>query len=152
MRDVSDEITALRRRHAEAGAYLKVDELRARRPQLETEASRPDLWDDADKARQVTGELSAVTDDLDRYDSLGQRIDDVEVLAELAREEHDDSVAQEIEEALRGLAADFADLELRSLFTGEHDELDAICEVQSGEGGADAQDFANMLLRMYLRW
>ena len=152
MRDVTDDITALRKRHAEAATYLKVDELRARQPQLETEASRPDLWDDPDRARQVTGELSSVTDDLEVYDGFGERIDDIEVLAELSREEHDDSVAQEVEDALRSLAADFGALELRSLFTGEHDELDAICEVQSGEGGADAQDFANMLLRMYLRW
>ena len=152
MRDVSDEISALRKRHTEAATYLRIDERRGRRPQLETEASRPDLWDDADKARQVTGELASVSDDLERYDALGGRLDDVEVLAELAREEHDDSVAQEIEESLKALAADFGALELRSLFTGEHDELDAICEIQSGEGGADAQDFANMLLRMYLRW
>ncbi len=152
MRDVSDEISTLRRRHAEAATYLRVDELRARRPQLETEASRPDLWDDPERARKVTGELASVTDDLDLYDALGGRIDDTETLAELAREEHDDSVAAEIEDALAELAGDFAALELRSLFTGEHDERDAICEVQSGEGGADAQDWANMLLRMYLRW
>ncbi len=152
MRDVSDEINGLRKRHGEASTYLKVDELRARKPQLETEASRPDLWDDADKARLVTGELSSVSDDLERYDALGERIDDVETLAELAREEADDSVAAEIEDALTAIAGEFADLELRSLFTGEHDERDALCEVQSGEGGADAQDWANMLLRMYLRW
>ena len=152
MRDVSDDISALRKRHAEAATYLKVDDLRARRPQLETEASRPDLWDDADRARLVTGELSSVTEDIERYDQLGARIDDAETLAELAKEESDDSVAAEIESALAELTADFSSLELRSLFTGEHDELDAICEVQSGEGGADAQDWANMLLRMYLRW
>ncbi len=152
MRDVSDDIGSLRKRHAEAATYLRVDELRARRPQLETEASRPDLWDDADRARQLTGELSSVTDDLDRYDQLGSRIDDAEMLAELAREEGDESLDAEIEETLAGLAREFSALELRSLFTGEHDENDAICEVQSGEGGADAQDWANMLLRMYLRW
>ena len=152
MRDVSDDIKALRRRHEEAAGFLKVDELRARRPQLETEASRPDLWDDADRARKVTGELSAVVEDLEKFDELGSRIDDAEVLAELAAEEHDDSVEAEIEASLTALADDFRDLELRSLFTGEHDERDAICDVQSGEGGADAQDFANVLLRMYLRW
>ncbi len=152
MRDVSDEISALRKRHAEAGTYLRIDELRARRPQLETEASRPDLWDDADAARLVTGELSQVVDDLEVYDAYGERIDDIETLAELAREESDDSVAAEIESAIIALTADFSTLELRSLFTGEHDARDALCEVQSGEGGADAQDWANMLLRMYLRW
>lgn len=152
MRDVSDDISALRKRHAEAAQYLKVEELRARRPQLETEASRPDLWDDPDQARQVTGELASVTDDLDLYDALADRIDDVETLAELAREEGDDSVAEEIDAALADLDRDFGALELRSLFTGEHDERDVLCEIQAGEGGADAQDWANMLLRMYLRW
>ena len=152
MRDVSDDIKALRRRLDEAAIYLKVDELRARRPQLETEASRPDLWDDAERARQVTGELAAVTDDLERFDGLAERIDDAEVLAELASEEGDDSVAVEVEVSLSTLDAEFRELEMRSLFTGEHDDRDAICDIQSGEGGADAQDFANMLLRMYLRW
>ena len=152
MRDVSDDISALRKRLGEASTYLKVDDLRARQPQLEVEASRPDLWDDADRARQVTGELAAVNDDLERFDGLAERIDDAETLAELAREEGDDSVAPEVEATLADLASEFSALELRSLFTGEHDELDVLCEVQAGEGGADAQDWANMLLRMYLRW
>jgi len=152
VRDLSDDLGALRKRLREAEGYLKVAELRERRPQLETEASRPDLWDDADRARAVTGELSAVVDDLDLYDGLVQRVDDVETLGELADEEGDDSVAPEIEESLASLRDELDRLELRSLFTGEHDANDAICEIQSGEGGADAQDWANMLLRMYLRW
>ena len=152
MRDFSDDISALRKRLDEAAGYLKVEELRARRPQLETEASRPDLWDDPTQARKVTGELSSVVDDLERYDTLASRIDDLETLFELGRDEDDDSVEGELEAALTSLRADFGELELRSLFTGEYDDRDALCEVQSGEGGADAQDWANMLLRMYLRW
>jgi len=152
MRDFSDDISALRKRLDEAAGYLKVEELRARRPQLETEASRPDLWDDPTQARKVTGELSSVVDDLERYDTLAARIDDLETLFELGREEDDDSVEGELDAALTSLQRDFGELELRSLFTGEYDDRDALCEVQSGEGGADAQDWANMLLRMYLRW
>jgi peptide chain release factor 2 len=152
MRDFSDDISALRKRLDEAAGYLRVDDLRARRPQLETEASRPDLWDDPEQARKVTGELSSVVDDLEKFDSLTARIDDLETLFELGREEGDDSVEGELDAALQGLQADFDELELRSLFTGEYDDRDALCEVQSGEGGADAQDWANMLLRMYLRW
>jgi peptide chain release factor 2 len=152
MRDFSDELGELRRRHDEAAGYLRVEDLRARRPQLETEASRPDLWDDPDRARKVTGELAAVSDDLELFDGLGARLDDAETLNELAREEGDDSVEDEIATSLSELARELDGLELRSLFTGEHDDNDAICEIQSGEGGADAQDWANMLLRMYLRW
>jgi hypothetical protein len=152
MKDFSDDIAALRQRLDEAHTYLRIDELAAARPQLETEASRPDLWDDPDRARKVNGELAACTDDLELYASLESRIDDADTLFELGREEHDDSVEAEITQALDELRASFGELELRALFTGEHDENDAICEIQSGEGGADAQDWANMLLRMYLRW
>ncbi len=152
MRDFSDDLATVRRRLDEVAGYLKVEELTARRPQLETEASRPDLWDDPDRARQVTGELSAVVDDLETHARLAERVEDVETLVELGQEEHDDSVAAEIESALASLTADFDELDVRSLFTGEYDDTSAICEIQAGEGGADSQDWANMLLRMYLRW
>jgi peptide chain release factor 2 len=151
VRDYSDDLAAVRRRLDEVAGYLKVDELRARRPQLETEASRPDLWDSPEAARKVTGELSVVVEDLDAFDALAERVDDVDTLVELGREEHDDSVVAEIDASLASLQASFDELDLRSLFTGEYDDSAAICEIQSGEGGADSQDWANMLLRMYLR-
>ena len=107
MRDFSDDLAALRSRLDEAAGYLRIDELRARRPQLETEASRPDLWDDQAAARAVTGELSSVTEDIERFESLESRLDDAETLYELGREEADDSVEGEIEAALASLEADF---------------------------------------------
>jgi peptide chain release factor 2 len=152
MRDFSEDIAALRERLGGAAQYLRVDELRARRPQLETEASRPDLWDDPDKARKVTGELSEVVDDLELHDRLSEKVDDVETLAEMAREEKDESLEPEIEEALTELGATFDELELRALFQGEYDERDAVVEVHSGAGGTDSQDWAEMLARMYQRW
>jgi peptide chain release factor 2 len=152
MRDISGDLDALRRRLGEAHAYLRIDELEARRPQLETETGRPDLWDDPDDARRVTSELNAITGDLELYASLAADIDDVATLAELSDEEDDDSVAGEIEAALADLARRLDALELRSLFTGEHDEADAVCELHAGEGGADSQDWTEMLLRMYVRW
>ncbi len=152
MRDFSADLGDLHRRVDEAQAYLRIDELRTRRPQLETEAGRPDLWDDQERAKQVTAELSAVTDDLDAYDGLRARISDAETLVEMGREEGDDSLEPEIEEAIAAIASNLSRIELRSLFSGEYDERDAICELHSGEGGADASDWANMLLRMYLRW
>jgi len=152
MRDFSDDLTDLRRRIDEARVYLRIDELLLSRPQLETEASRPDLWDDPDLARKINGELSACTEDLELYEQLSSRIEDAETLHELGREEGDESVEAEVEEAMAALASDLGELELRALFTGEYDDTNAICEIQSGEGGADAQDWANMLLRMFLRW
>ena len=152
MRDFSDDLKALRVRLDEARQYLRIDELEMRRPQLETEAARPDLWDDPDAARRVTGELSAVSADLDLYSGLAQRLEDTETLAELARELEDESQEPEIAEAIAGLARRLDELELRSLFAGDYDELDALVSIQAGEGGADAQDWAEMLLRMFTRW
>jgi peptide chain release factor 2 len=152
MRDLTDDLRALRARLNDAEGYLKVAELRARRPQLEAEASRPDLWDDAERAKRVTGELAGVIDDIDQYEGLASRLDDAETLHELAREEGDEGSIVEVERAVEALDADLRRVELRSMFTGEHDEHDALVSVQAGEGGADAQDWAEMLVRMYTRW
>ena len=89
----------MRARVDEAAGYLKVDELRARQPQLEAEASRPDLWDDPDKARRVTSELAAVNDDLGAFEALSGRLDDAETLYELARDEADDAALAEVEQS-----------------------------------------------------
>ena len=152
MRDFSDDLAQLRKRLSEAAGYLRIDDARARSAQLETEASRPDLWDDPEEARKVTTELSQLRDDVDLFDGLASRLDDAETLFELAREEDDESQEAEIADAVSGLSRELDDLELRSLFSGEHDERDAVCEIHAGEGGTDAQDWANIMLRMYLRW
>jgi peptide chain release factor 2 len=152
MRDFSDDIAELRRRLGEAEQYLRVQELRSRLPQLETEASRPDLWDDPETAKKVNGELAATIGDLELHDGLVAQVDDAETLAEMAREEGDESQEPEIAQGLSTVAKRLDELELRSLFSGEHDERDALCSLSSGEGGADAQDWTEMLLRMYLRW
>jgi peptide chain release factor 2 len=152
MRDLTDELATLRARLGSAHDYLDVERLVARRPQLETEASRPDLWDDPDEARKVNAELSAAVEDLELVDVLADQIDDVATLWELAREAGDDSVDEEIETGLSALTARFDELELRALFVEEYDERDAVCEVHSGAGGTDSQDWAEMLLRMYQGW
>ncbi len=152
MRDFSDQLVETRKRIADAEVYLQIDELRARQPLLETEASRPDLWDDADVAKRVTGELSTVLGDLEQFERLVAELDDAETLHEMAREVDDASQEPEIEAALTALDRELRGLELRSMFSGEHAERDALCTIQAREGGADAQDWAEMLYRMYVRW
>jgi peptide chain release factor 2 len=152
MRDFSVELNDLRRRVTDARAYLRVDAAEARLSELQEEASKPDLWDDPDAARQVTTELARVKDDIDLVSGLEERCSDIETLYELGREEGDDSVEPEVAAGIVALLADLDRLELRALFTGEHDERDAICEVHSGAGGTDAADWAEMLLRMFTRW
>jgi peptide chain release factor 2 len=152
MRDYTEALADLRHRVDDARAYLQVDAARARLAELEQEASRPDLWNDQDQARKVTTELARVRDDLDLIEALEERLSEVETLFDLGREEADDSVEAEIDGGVKALQADLDRLELRALFSGEDDERDAICEIHSGAGGTDAQDWAEMLLRMYLRW
>jgi len=152
MQDFSDQIIAIRSRVNEARGYLRIDELEMRQPQLEAEASRPDLWDDQEKARKVTSELARVNEDLELYSRLSGDADDAATLHEMAREEDDESLELEIAEALGALETQLEELEMRALFTGEFDEGDAVCQIKSGEGGTDAQDWAEMLMRMYSRW
>jgi peptide chain release factor 2 len=152
MRDFSDDLTELRRRVEGARAYLMIDAARDRIAVLGEEVSKPGLWDDQDRARKVQTELAQLNDDVNLLDELDGTVSDLETLAELAREEGDPSVEGEIGTGIGSLAKQLDGLELRALFTGEHDDRDAICTVNSGAGGTDAQDWTNMLLRMYLRW
>ena len=152
MQDFSADIDALARRLDEAEEYLRLDEVKQRQPVLADEAARPDLWDDPEEARRLTTELSGLTEDLELFERLGARLDDLLTLYELAIEEDDPSFEGEISDSISGLSQEFDKLELRSLFSGEYDERDAVCHIQSGEGGTDAQDWAEMLLRMYIRW
>ncbi|HTT85874.1 MAG TPA: peptide chain release factor 2, partial [Acidimicrobiales bacterium] len=151
-RDYRTELAELGTRLGEARGYLRLDRLRERRAELEKEVSRPDLWDDPDQARRLTREFGSVGADLDLLEDLGRRLSDGEVLHQLMVEEGDRSVEGELVEVLDDLARRLDDLELRSLFTGEYDENDAIAELHSGAGGTDAQDWCEMLLRMYERW
>jgi peptide chain release factor 2 len=152
MRDFSVDLSELAKRVQDARAYLHIEEARERLVELEAEASKPDLWDDPNAARRVTTELSAVRDDVELVEGIEARVEDVQTLYQLGREEADESVEPEIESGIEALRGELDRLELRALFTGEYDERDAICQVSSGAGGTDAQDWTEMLLRMFTRW
>lgn len=152
MRDYSGELGSLRQRLADAGKYLDLDDLRVRLPRLESELSRPDLWDDIELGQRATREYNQVKGDVDLVDRLEGQLSDAETLFQLGQEEGDDSVEDELTSALAAVTGELDRLELRSLFTGEHDENDAVCEIHAKDGGTDAQDWAQMMVRMYQRW
>ena len=152
MRDLSDDLGELRRRVHEAEGYLDLAASQARLDELETEVARPDLWSDTDVGQKITREYGQVKADVDLLGGMAQRLSDAETLHQLAVEEGDDSVEAELVALMAGLAKELDVLELRSLFTGEHDERDAVCEIHAKDGGTDAQDWAEMMLRMYQRW
>ncbi len=150
--DLPVALAALRERLREAGTFLGIDRLAKRRVELEKEASEPGLWDDPDHGRAVTTELGRVTEDLELHSGLTARLSDAETLEELMEEEQDASLRPEVEEAVADLDRRLGEIELRALFAGEYDHGDAVAEIHASAGGTDAQDWAEMLLRMYTRW
>ena len=152
MRDYSDDLKELRRRLGEAHGYLKIDSNRSRLVELEHEVARPGLWDDQDEAKKINTEYANVKTDIDQFDLLSRELEDAEVLHELAREVDDASQEPELDSAIRSVTKQLDQLDLRSLFTGEHDEADCIVQINAKDGGVDAQDWAEILLRMYGRW
>jgi peptide chain release factor 2 len=126
--------------------------LRARVELLEQEAGRPDLWEDRERAEKLLREKSALERDLGQIERLTVRLEDVEVLLELADEADDATTRVEAAEKLAEAEGELAAAELRCLLGGEHDGANAIVSINSGAGGTDAADWAEMLLRMYLRW
>ncbi len=133
-------------------SVLDPDTKRAEIAELAVQAGAPDLWDDQDRAQQVTSRLSRLQSEVDRLTKLRQRVDDLSVLIELAEEESDQSTLDEAQRELQSLTSEIGELEIRTLLSGEYDQRDALITIRSEAGGVDAADFAAMLLRMYLRW
>ncbi len=123
--------------------------------ELSVQAAAPDLWDDVDAAQQLTSQLSHLQSELARLKGMSGRIDDVETLIEMADESEGEERAEilgEVDSDLATLSADVADLEIKTLLDGEYDDRHAVVTIRAGAGGIDAADFAQMLMRMYLRW
>ena len=150
--DLSADIQALRLTFGDIREVVDVESLRADIARLSDEAGAPDLWDDPDKAQKVTSALSHKQADLKRVTEVEQRLDDLEVLIELANEMEDEDSAAEARSELASLTETINQLEVQTLLDGEYDDRSAIITIRSGAGGDDATDFAEMLMRMYLRW
>ena len=134
---------------------LDVEGLRGRIEKLEQDASDPNLWDDQSRAQKVTSELSHAQNELRRVEALRSRLNDLPVLYELAAEEEGadaEGATAEADAELKQLTDDIAAMEVRTLLSGEYDEREAVVTIRSGAGGVDAADWAEMLMRMYIRW
>ena len=150
--DYSQEIGEARAKYESIAKALDVDRLKAQIKDLSSKAAEPGLWDDPDNAQKVTSRLSAAQSQLKRLTTAQQRIDDVETLVELGREMEDDDSLAEARNEIASIRKDLDDMEIQTLLDGEYDERSAVVTIRSGAGGVDAADFAQMLLRMYLRW
>ncbi|MET4048546.1 peptide chain release factor 2 [Rhodococcus sp. UYP5] len=153
--DVSADLAELDITLTTIESVLDIEELRRRINELEHQAVSPDLWNDQDHAQQVTSALSHAQAELRRAEALRQRLDDLPVLYELAEGEEGEAEVTATADADAERAAlreDIAAAEVRTLLSGEYDERDALVNIRSGAGGIDAADWAEMLMRMYIRW
>jgi peptide chain release factor 2 len=157
LREALGTLEDLESRWGAARDYLKIDASRARHTVLGELVADPNLWDDQENAREVTTELGRLSNDLEQFDELRGALDDSLVLAEFSREslsagDADWSLINELTSTVSSLEMKIAALETQSLFSGPYDENDAIVELHAGAGGTDAQDWTEMLMRMYSRW
>jgi peptide chain release factor 2 len=151
--DFQQEIKSLRTTMDSVREVTDLDALRAQIKDLEEKSGAPDLWDDPEAAQQVTSALSRANSELERVTGMDARINDLETLVEMGTEDGGDAdTMAEAEKELASVRKAVAELEVRTLLAGEYDERAAVVTIRSGAGGVDAADFAEMLMRMYLRW
>ena len=150
--ELSDRLAALDTTLSSIETVVDVPALRAQLADLEAQASVPDLWDDQEHAQQVTSRLSFVQGDIRRVTGLRSRLDDLPILFELAEDDGDESALADAMRELELLETQVAELEVRTLLSGEYDSREAFVTIRSGAGGVDAADWAEMLLRMYTRY
>jgi len=148
--DISQRIAQLRSSFADIAAVLDTSRIDKEIARLSDEASAPDLWDDPDQAQKVTSALSHRQQEKKTIEDLSTRLDDLDVLREMVEE--DPESAGELSRELEELENLISDLEVKTLLDGEYDEMPAVVTIRAGAGGVDAADFAEMLLRMYLRF
>ncbi|MBD3308897.1 peptide chain release factor 2 [candidate division KSB3 bacterium] len=142
---MTEKVEAMRR-------YLDIDACQTRVDQLTAQMAQPSFWDDPDSSQVVVQENKGLQQRLDTWRELMKQYEELQVLVELSTEEQEESLFQEIEGVGKRLERLIATVEFEQMLSGEHDKTDAILSINAGAGGTEAQDWADMLLRMYLRW
>jgi len=150
--DLNDRLRDIDSTLRSVESVLDLDALRKEKAELEVAATEPGLWDDQERAQQVTSRLSYLQGEIQRLEQLRRRVDDARVLLELAEAENDEASRAEVAAEVAQLRKAVDKLEIRTLLSGEYDAREALVTIRAGAGGVDAADFAEMLLRMYLRW
>ena len=146
------DLSALSARLAKVESYLHIEEKRGEVTDLEARSAEPGFWDDADQARSTMARLAAARDDVNGIEAAREKLDDASAALELADETGDEDLLAEASRLAADLESDLSDLELSSWFTDELDHGDAIVTVTPGQGGLEAQDWCEMLFRMYQRY
>ena len=136
----------------ELHSSLRIDALREKAAELEAASLEPNFWDNAQKSTRVMQEIKQMKDTIEEYETLTRRLEDAIVLAEMAIEENDESSVPEVEAELAFVTTEEERMRIEVLLSGEYDRNNAILSFHPGAGGTEAQDWAQMLYRMYTRW
>ena len=150
--DFDAEIKTLTATMNTIGQVLDLDAMRIEIAELEDQVGSPDLWDDQANAQRITGRLSQLNGEMERFTSLQSRIEDLSILVEMAAEEGDAESLADAQIELDRIKKSVESLEIRTLLNGEYDAREALVSIRAGAGGVDAADFAQTLQRMYVRW
>ncbi len=150
--DLLMRIDTLRSRLQEAWEILRLDDLAIEKQTLEVDAERPDMWSEPEKAKTTLQRLADVRTTLDRWHVFRRDLLEAEEMLRLGEEKHDTSMRELLQEQVAQLEKTFQEQEFELLFSGKHDDRSAIMAIHAGAGGTDAQDWAEMLLRMYVRY
>ena len=134
------------------GGIFDFEEKRERLQEVELELADGEVWNDPERAQQLGKERASLEQIVGLLSTLGDSLSDLSELAEMASEENDQTALDDVSTELQGLEGQLASLEFRRMFQGELDGANCYLEIQAGSGGTEAQDWAEMLLRMYLRW
>lgn len=134
------------------GLHFDIAGKEAKIAELEYKMSEPSFWDNPEKAQLTMQELTAVKDSVVKYNSLNAQYEDMSILWEMGTEDKDESVYADVNEAVASIQRQIEELELELMLSGQYDANNAILNLHAGAGGTEAQDWTQMLLRMYVRW
>jgi len=146
------ELTSLQAMLEETGNSLNIELLKEQLIEYQEDMASPGFWDDIERAQKINQKASNCENRINQYKNLVSRVEDVEVMMELAEEDGTDDMAGEIGEELKKLREELEALKLTTLLTGEYDSCDCILSLHAGAGGTEAQDWTQILYRMYTRF
>ncbi|WP_209457164.1 peptide chain release factor 2 [Metaclostridioides mangenotii] len=150
--EVKHSIEDMQTNLEELRVSLDLDVLKSKLINYEKQINEQHFWDDNDHAQKVLKEVKYIKESIESYEGMKESVDDIEILIELAVEENDDSVYEEVKDSINTLEKELDDFKIKTLLDGEYDGGNAILSLNAGTGGLDAQDWTQMLLRMYIRW